>query len=407
MPISPLQAITEDSESGDYFSYTPPTPRSNSLANHSQWPFSPSVKVAPQQPARQRAPVSFVQSPSVSSRPHPTSRMSTHRLDTSSTNFAQVLDDNGGPDGLRKLDVDYFKTVLDVFKDRKQHHSPVVFDFMLLHEINIHHLEHQLIAEWDWLSCALSQDAEQPTANNHFAVQAPRRLEEIRSLLQKYSTALRDFEDMRKRATLDERQNPLAQSSWHERLLRPASTVRGQKPHAHLHSSSERLNPFRRLSNALHVVTLSKDDPEHHERTVHIRDKTDESLTDEKSRHKRAIFGTAAPACRQLAGVEDWARERRQGELSFEAAQKAERDEKIANRFKRFSMAAFAGLGLVAPVLVMALVNKLACSLATASVATLLCALLIAQFTSISEQEIVLVTAGYAAVLVVFVGTQH
>ena len=333
--------------------------------------------------------------------------MSTHRLDTSSTNFAQVLDDNGGPDGLRKLDVDYFKTVLDVFKDRKQHHSPVVFDFMLLHEINIHHLEHQLIAEWDWLSCALSQDAEQPTANNHFAVQAPRRLEEIRSLLQKYSTALRDFEDMRKRATLDDRHNPLGQSSWHEKLLHPASTVRGQKPHGHLHSSTERVTLLRRLSNALHSFTLSKDDPEHHDKTVHIRNKTDESLIDEKSHHKRAIFGTAAPACRQLAGVEDWARARQQRELGIEEARKAVRDEKIARRFKRFSLAAFSGLALIAPMLIMTLVNRLSCSLATTSIATLFFALLIAHFTSITEQDIVLVTAGYAAVLVVFVGTQH
>lgn len=83
------------------------------------------------------------------------SRMSTHRVDHSSTNFAEVLHDEGGQNGLLRLDVDYFNTILDIFKDPKQHHSPVVFDFTLLDEINIHHLEHLLIAKWDWLTIAL------------------------------------------------------------------------------------------------------------------------------------------------------------------------------------------------------------------------------------------------------------
>lgn len=160
----------EDVETHDYFADT-----------HSS--TAPDFK-----PVKWRRPSFVLTSPVTEKRPAPASRMSTHRLDSSSTNFAQVLDDNGGPHGLRNLDIDYFKTVLEIFRDQKQHHSPVVLDFMLLHEINIHHLEHQLIAEWDWLSCALNQEEAGP----HFANQAPRRLEEIRSLLQKYCERCRE-----------------------------------------------------------------------------------------------------------------------------------------------------------------------------------------------------------------------
>ena len=89
--------------------------------------FSPVHSFAPTQDvavpsAAKRHSVSFTAS---SPRPHPTSRMSTHRLDSSRTNFAEVLHDNGGSEGLKNLDTDYFKTVLEVFRDRKQHHSPV------------------------------------------------------------------------------------------------------------------------------------------------------------------------------------------------------------------------------------------------------------------------------------------
>ena len=108
--------------------------------------------------------------------------MSTHRLDSSASNFAQLLHDDGGPDGLKNLDIDYFQTVLDVFKDRGQHHSPVIFDFMLLHEINIHRLEHLLIAEWDWLTSALNEDTNRAIV----ADQAPLRMAEIRRLLHEY-----------------------------------------------------------------------------------------------------------------------------------------------------------------------------------------------------------------------------
>ena len=158
----------ESTEIKDYFSQRPN-------------PFGPQTKPS----AVKRPSVSFTHGPSSPvERPHPMSRMSTHRLDSSTANFAEVLHNEGGKDGLKNLDFDYFSTVLDIFKDRKLHHSPVVFDFMLLHEINIHRLEHLLIAEWDWLSAALGPD--QAENKPLLANQAPQRLSEIRTVLHDY-----------------------------------------------------------------------------------------------------------------------------------------------------------------------------------------------------------------------------
>jgi len=55
---------------------------------------------------------------------------------------------------------------------------------MLLHEINIHHLEHLLIAEWDWLTEALSP--EKDGDREQLAAQASQRLSEVRRLLHQY-----------------------------------------------------------------------------------------------------------------------------------------------------------------------------------------------------------------------------
>lgn len=359
----------EGVETQDYFTHTP----SSQTPKHG---FRP--------PNTSRPSVSF-QSPGLpqQARPHPMSRMSTHRVDHSSTNFAEVLHDDGGSHGLERLDVDYFNTVLDVFKDRKQHHSPVVFDFMLLHEINIHHLEHLLIAEWDWLTVALS--SEQPGDREHLAEKAPQRLNEIRSLLHDYSVALKDFEEMRNRATLDERSDePLTHSSWHERMM-------------HVHDQQSKAqqplpSAIRRLSNAI-MSSMQSSDPEK------ITRRTTDPLT--PSGHRRQLFGADNPACRQLAGVEDWTREYKKRELNEEQKKAVERDEWLATRFKRFSLAFFAGISLIGPMLLMTLVSSLRCSLSTTSVATLLFALSITYFTHVGERDIVVITAAYAAVLVV------
>lgn len=186
---------------------------------------------------------------------------------------------------------------------------------------------------------------------------------------------------MRKRATLDERSNPLSHSSWHEKLLH--FEARFQKPR------NEKINPIRRLSNAIHAATLSKDDPEKHTRDENRAQDQGEENNNEKTTKKRKLFGVASPACRQLAGVEDWARERKQQELSAQQKKKAERDEWLATRFKRFSLALFAGLALIGPMILMTLVGRLACSLATTSVATLFFALLITYFTQASDRDIV------------------
>ena len=87
-------------------------------------------------------------------------------------------------------------------------------------------------------------------------------------------------------------------------------------------------------------------------------------------------------------------------ELNSEQQADAERAEWVATRFKRFSLAFFAGFSLVGPVLLMTLVSSLRCSLSTTSVATLLFTLLITYFTKVGERDIVVIAAAYAAVLV-------
>ena len=68
-------------------------------------------------------------------------------------------------------------------------------------------------------------------------------------------------------------------------------------------------------------------------------------------------------------------------------------------------MAIVGGIALIGPMLVMALVPGIKCSLITTSLATVMFALFITYYTEIVDKDIVVATAGYAAVLVVFVGT--
>ena len=199
--------------------------------------------------------------------------------------------------------------------------------------------------------------------------------------------ALKDFEEMRSRATLDDHSNPLTHSSWHDRLLSPGSTSTEKK-------TRDAPGSVRRLSSAIAKAASSKDDPE---KAPHRKSST----------RTKNIFGADSPACRQLAGVEDWAREYKQREMKEEQKKEAIRKEWLAVRFKRFSLAFFAGIALIGPMVLMTLVSSLKCSLATTSLATLLFALIVAYYTQVAERDIIIVVAGYAAVLVVFVGTQQ
>ncbi|MCJ1231330.1 hypothetical protein MMC12_008007 [Toensbergia leucococca] len=338
----------------------------------------------PQQPPfPKRSSVSFASGKNL--RPHPTSRMSTHRPDHSTTNYVAVLEDSEGGDGLSKLSLDYFNSVIEIFKDKRQHESPVVLDFMLLHQINIHHLEHLLLAEWYWLNEALSDDVEK---NDRWTKQSPERLSEIQRLLHEYSVAVRDFEEMRKRPTLDESLVPLVHSSWHEKLLHLQDKMMPKK-------EGRPMKPARRLSSVIKGIAGFKDD-------------LDGNVFDPRQEHKKAMYSADSPACRQLAGVEDWVREflrRRLDENERLEAAKAEETKAQFIRFKRFMMAIVGGIALIGPMLVMALVPGIKCSLITTSLATVMFALFITYYTEIVDKDIVVATAGYAAVLVVFVGT--
>ncbi|KAI1149910.1 hypothetical protein F4825DRAFT_428757 [Nemania diffusa] len=72
----------------------------------------------------------------------------------------------------------------------------------------------------------------------------------------------------------------------------------------------------------------------------------------------------------------------------------------------RFHMALFGGVALIAPVILMTLKPTLVVDLATVSVATIIFALTMVVFaTDASGKDVLTSTAGYAAVMVVFLGT--
>jgi hypothetical protein len=81
---------------------------------------------------------------------------------------------------------------------------------------------------------------------------------------------------------------------------------------------------------------------------------------------------------------------------------KANKSENLA---LRFSMASAGGLSLIVPVVVMANVPGIICSLVTTCVAMLLFAIGITLGTDLKPDQVLGATAAYAAVLVVFVGT--
>lgn len=71
----------------------------------------------------------------------------------------------------------------------------------------------------------------------------------------------------------------------------------------------------------------------------------------------------------------------------------------------KFSMAAFGGGSLIVPVIIMVLVPGTTSSLVTTSAFTIAFAAILAWNRVLGPNEILAVTAAYAAVLVVFVGT--
>jgi VIT1/CCC1 family predicted Fe2+/Mn2+ transporter len=71
----------------------------------------------------------------------------------------------------------------------------------------------------------------------------------------------------------------------------------------------------------------------------------------------------------------------------------------------RFLMAAFGGLMLIVPMLIMSYHASHTKSIVTSSLFVLFVAFILAAFSEASGQEILGATAAYAAVLVVFVGT--
>ncbi len=74
------------------------------------------------------------------------------------------------------------------------------------------------------------------------------------------------------------------------------------------------------------------------------------------------------------------------------------------DKINRFFVALFGGVAVVVPILIMSFSSSQTKSLITISVSVLLVALAIALLSKASNQELIMATAAYAAVLVVFVG---
>lgn len=81
------------------------------------------------------------------------------------------------------------------------------------------------------------------------------------------------------------------------------------------------------------------------------------------------------------------------------------RTRKMENFWERFYMAAFGGIALVGPMLIMVLHRGKATSLVTVSVSVLLFAIIISKYSTGTPEAVLGIVAAYAAVLVVFVGT--
>lgn len=107
---------------------------------------------------------------------------------------------------------------------------------------------------------------------------------------------------------------------------------------------------------------------------------------------------------RGYVGHTDYAE--KQQDVIFRLKQaKLQRITAIEDKIKRFFIALFGGLAVVIPILVVSFNPSQTKSLITVSVSVLLVSLLIAALSNASYQELIMATAAYAAVLVVFVGT--
>lgn len=92
----------------------------------------------------------------------------------------------------------------------------------------------------------------------------------------------------------------------------------------------------------------------------------------------------------------------------FREVGRAGREGRERHRLKieRLVMGIFGGVALIGPVILMVLHSSTATSLITTSVATVLFAMVLAVFgNKFTGQDVLGVTAAYAAVLVVFIGT--
>lgn len=105
------------------------------------------------------------------------------------------------------------------------------------------------------------------------------------------------------------------------------------------------------------------------------------------------------------SGVLPLAEDHSDPQLRDVSRNQANRDVRHQKRLSRFAMAALGGLLLVVPMLIMANVPGKVSSLVTTCVAMLVFSALVTLFTELGPHEILATTAGYAAVLVVFVGT--
>ena len=129
--------------------------------------------------------------------------------------------------------------------------------------------------------------------------------------------------------------------------------------------------------------------------------------SEESARSVHSSAASATGALARLAAFFRKGKERRAGRPTvavFSRMQHIDRLNRQLNFKTRFATAILGGLALIVPMLIMAIHPIKKKTLITASVAVFLFAVGVAWKSSAKEQEVLAVTAAYAAVMVVFVG---
>ncbi|KAI9745420.1 MAG: hypothetical protein M1818_000954 [Claussenomyces sp. TS43310] len=325
----------------------------------------------------------------------------------SSANLWDDIDDESA------LSIEYFRATMKRFAKPDRPEAQSCLDFSLLHFINIRHLEHKLYAELKWVNEAIDKEPEPecasgklddapPQAVDSMEKRYPERLRSIQLLLHQYSQAVRDFEDMRNRPV---------KASYQLSFERPGEETPALK------------RPKGFFTKRRHNSSKSDSgtDPELAQSNLSDGQRSGSEF-DRAATVMRAVNKFGRPirlgqrrAARQMrlshraiAGIEDWERDFKLQSYNLKAEQEEQRKRALEEwwiMIRRFAMAVAGGIALIIPVVIMTEYPGKIESLVTTSISVILFAIFLTWYSKADEKDILAATAAYAAVLVVFVGT--